>query len=326
MMRKIDPGSSSNHHFYASLEKKSNITVYMKVLFSIQRTSWQLFILLLLIAIGGLLSSLFGLGLFQLIYGTSIGMEQHPDMMRLFQFITAVGTFLLPALIMARLCSNQPKAYLGLNGIPNGRLVMPVIAGMILLNPVICLTSMLNESMQLPTWAAPIENWMRQQEDTALHFTKLLIEGGGICPLFSNLIVIALTAAVCEEFLFRGTLQQIIGRCTTNQHVIVWICAILFSAFHLQFYGFIPRMILGAYFGYLIIWTRNIWLPVLAHFFNNAVSVIAMSDSEWKDSEWVSGKIPDAHLWPYIGIATLALIGFFCIIRYIRKLSINPEK
>ena len=82
-------------------------------------------------------------------------------------------------------------------------------------------------------------------------------------------------------------------------------------------------MILGAYFGYLIIWTRNIWLPVLAHVCNNAVSVIAMSDSEWKESEWVSGKISDAHLWPYIGMAVLALIGFSFIIRYIRKLSID---
>ena len=126
----------------------------MKALFSTQRTSRQLFLLVLLIAIGSLLSSLFGLGLFQLICGTSTGMEQHPDMMRLFQFITAVGTFLLPALLTAWLCSDQPKAYLGLNGIPDGRLVILVVAGMILLNPVISLTSMLNESMQLPAWAA----------------------------------------------------------------------------------------------------------------------------------------------------------------------------
>ena len=69
----------------------------MKALFSTQRTSRQLFLLVLLIAIGSLLSSLFGLGLFQLICGTSTGMEQHPVMMRLCQFITAVGTFLLPA-------------------------------------------------------------------------------------------------------------------------------------------------------------------------------------------------------------------------------------
>ena len=117
----------------------------MKALFTTQRTSMQLFILILLIAIGSLLSSLFGLGLFQLIYGTTTGMEQHPDMMRLFQFITAVGTFLLPALITAWLCSDQPKNYLGINGIPDGRLVILVIAGMILLNPIISLTSMLNE-------------------------------------------------------------------------------------------------------------------------------------------------------------------------------------
>ncbi len=248
-------------------------------------------------------------------------MEQHVGMMRLFQFLTAVGSFLLPSLATAWLCSGRPKVYLGLNGLPGWRLSALAVAGMVFLNPVVSLASMVNEGMSLPAWAASLENWMREQEDTALRFTNLLIEGGGACPLLANLFVIALTAAVCEEFLFRGALQRIVGQWTSNAHAVAWSCAILFSAFHLQFYGFIPRMLLGAYLGYLLLWTRNIWLPVLAHFFNNAVGVIALSDSEWKNSEWVSGKISDVHLLPCVGVAIVALAGFFLVVSRIRQLS-----
>ena len=87
-----------------------------------------------------------------------------------------------------------------------------------------------------------------------------------------------------------------IGKWTSNPHTIIWIAAILFSAFHLQFYGFLPRMILGAYFGYLLYWSKSIWIPVFAHFVNNAFAVIGMSDSRLKDNEFVTGDIPAEHL------------------------------
>ncbi len=54
----------------------------------------------------------------------------------------------------------------------------------------------------------------------------------------------------------------------------IWVSAILFSALHMQFYGFFPRMLLGAFFGYLLLWSGSLWLPIIAHFVNNCVAVI----------------------------------------------------
>ena len=96
--------------------------------------------------------------------------------------------------------------------------------------------------------------------------------------------------------------------------------AILFSAFHLQFYGFLPRMLLGAYFGYLLYWSRNIWIPVFAHFVNNAFAVISMSDIHLRENEFITGDISNANLLPYSALAVVTLVLFFLCTRHIRRL------
>jgi hypothetical protein len=89
-----------------------------------------------------------------------------------------------------------------------------------------------------------------------------------------NLIIVALLAAVGEELLFRGAMQNIIIEWTKNKHTAVWITAILFSAMHAQFYGFLPRMLLGVVLGYLYIWSGSLWLSMLFHFLNNGLAVL----------------------------------------------------
>ena len=88
--------------------------------------------------------------------------------------------------------------------------------------------------------------------------------------------MVAVLPAIGEELLFRGVIQKIFINWTKNAHWGIWISAILFSAMHLQFYGFVPRMLLGVAFGYLLVWSGSMWLPIAAHFFNNGIAVIAM--------------------------------------------------
>ena len=85
--------------------------------------------------------------------------------------------------------------------------------------------------------------------------------------------------------LFRGALQRSLGRWSGNLHVAIWITAILFSAMHMQFYGFLPRLALGALFGYLLIWTGTLWVPILAHFINNAAAVVITFSFEKEELE-----------------------------------------
>ena len=142
---------------------------------------------------------------------------------------------------------------------------------------------------------------------------ELIITGKTFGAMLFNLFMIAVLPAIGEEFIFRGVFQKILYNLIKNNHLAVWMTAFIFSAIHLQFYGFIPRLILGLAFGYLFLWSRTIWLPVIAHFVNNAVPTIGA---------WLSGpenysNIVDVPLWKQllglpvpIIICTLILIYF----------------
>ena len=286
-----------------------------------QPAGLQILVLSLFIMGGNILSSLSGMGIFFLIHGTGAQISNYPDMLRLLQFLTAAGTFFLPSMVAAWLFSDNVHKYLSLDKKISLKCVGIVFLNIVLISPSVTLLSWLNEQLVFPEWAAPLEAWMREHEEMAQSFTGTLINGGGISPYLSNLAVIALMAAVSEELLFRGVLQRIIGRWTNNPHAVIWIAAVIFSAFHLQFYGFVPRMVLGAYFGYLLLWSKSIWLPICAHFFNNAISVTLMSSEALNESDFVTGHLEESHLLPCLLIALTTGCLFFLLNRRLKSLG-----
>jgi membrane protease YdiL (CAAX protease family) len=145
--------------------------------------------------------------------------------------------------------------------------------------------------MQLPNFLNGIETWMKQSEDKATVLTEALTKGTTVDVLILNLIVIALMAAFSEELFFRGILQKVLNECVSNKHIGVWIGAALFSAFHMQFYGFLPRMLMGAYLGYLFLWSGSLWPGILAHFINNGMAVLLMWMSNRGDIKVDADKV-----------------------------------
>lgn len=298
----------------------------LKGIYAERPALFQLFLLLFLILGGSIFSSLVMMGTFYVVHGLSADITDYPDWLRFLQFISSVCTFLLPSLLLARLCSKTPRRYLWAGSLPGGSVVWLTFLTMLLLAPFINFTAVLNKEMILPEFMAPVENWMKEQEETTERLTLLLLADHGILTLLANLLVIGVTAAVTEEFLFRGALQRIIGKWTANRHVVIWSAAIVFSAFHLQFYGFVPRLLLGAYFGYLLYWSKNIWLPVFAHFANNAFAVISMSDETLKNNEFISGDISTDDLLPLGLISLFTLFLFYLGVRKLRQKLVQEEK
>lgn len=133
-----------------------------------------------------------------------------------------------------------------------------------------------NASIHLPESMKGFEEWARGKEDLAMEMTKIFTQFDTPFQFIVGLLVIAVFAGIGEEFVFRGLLQPALYRATKNIHVAIWVSAILFSALHMQFFGFVPRVLLGALFGYLYYWSGNLIVPMFAHFVNNAFSVIAM--------------------------------------------------
>ena len=133
-----------------------------------------------------------------------------------------------------------------------------------------------NAEFDFPPFADEFEQWARAQEDTATQLTQFLTNLSSPGELILALVVIAILPAIGEELVFRGLIQNELYRGTKNIHIAIWFAAILFSAIHMQFYGFVPRLLLGALFGYLYYWSGNLMLAIIAHFVNNGVSVVAL--------------------------------------------------
>ena len=121
---------------------------------------------------------------------------------------------------------------------------------------------------------AGFEAKIKAMEESAAKMTEAFLNVKTIGGLFANLLIVAVLPAIGEEFLFRGVLLKLFKEWTKNKHAAVLISAFLFSAVHFQFYGFLPRFLLGVLFGYLFVWSKNIWIPVTVHFINNGLAVV----------------------------------------------------
>ncbi|MBE8712915.1 CPBP family intramembrane glutamic endopeptidase [Sphingobacterium hungaricum] len=192
----------------------------------------------------------------------------------LFLACGSIGTFFLPAYFLQRIEKDQVIYF------PKDS-AAPAIYGLVFLfllafSPLMGIIGEWNMNMTLPKSFEALETWMKTQEDQMAGLTERLVMVTSWGSLFANLLVMALIPAIVEEYYFRGVLQNIAQRIVINPHVAIFITAIIFSAIHVQFYGFFPRMILGVFFGYLMLWSNNIWAPIFAHFVNNAsVTIIA---------------------------------------------------
>lgn len=284
------------------------------------KSPWFQLLLLLLLVLAGLLISSFLTVLYSFVrYGFEASYVFTVNELRWLQFLSVILSFLLPAMLAAWLFSKKPGQYLRLKTYPTAKVVWWVFVSLLALTPTISLTAALNEQLSLPSFMEPIERWMQAQEQSATEMTDMFLAETGVWALIGNLIVIALSAAVVEEFLFRGSMTRIFERIFRNPHATIWTVAIIFSAIHMQFYGFIPRILLGAFLGYLVYWSRNIWLPVIAHFLNNAMAVVAMSDSDLKENPYISGDMSDINLLPLAIAAAVCLVLFYFSIRALRR-------
>lgn len=133
-----------------------------------------------------------------------------------------------------------------------------------------------NAALDLPDFMGGFESWARRTENQAMEITRYLTTFDSFGMFVVGFFVIAVFPAVAEELVFRGMLQPALFSATKNKHVAIWVTAVLFSAFHLQFFGFFPRVLLGALFGYLYVWSGTLWVPIIAHFINNGLQVVVI--------------------------------------------------
>ena len=303
--------------------------------------------------------SLLGMGVWMLAGGDA----QSVSDLKWLQFIQTLSIFLLPAIIGAWLWSpdHRPFSWLRLTSGLTGEAgltaqlsnspqdcstaklsnIALAIATMLCALPAINLLADLNSRVVLPECMATLEAMLRAQEEAAAQLTERFLRADDLFTLFINICLLALLPALAEEISFRGTLQQIITNnskdcstargcltgtaCSTatRSHTAIWLTAFLFSAIHLQFYGFVPRMLMGAMFGYIFVWTGSLWIPILMHAVNNAFAVITyyiISHSEGgeqllADNRSWADTIGTGTMW-WLGVLSLILtLALLCLLR-----------
>ena len=194
-------------------------------------------------------------------------------------------------------------------GAPTLNMLLLAVVIALGMSPILDFTYRLNEWALVP--GSDFHTWAGALEAQAMAITKSILAFENTAAMGPVLVSVAFLPALCEEWLFRGTLQPILVRATGNIHVGIWVSAALFSAIHMQFFGFIPRMLLGAGFGYLVVYSGSLWPAVVGHFVNNAGVVVAAG---WMGMEWLEeGLEPqplstwEASDWAYAVIALVAL-------------------
>jgi membrane protease YdiL (CAAX protease family) len=240
------------------------------------------------------------------------------------QLIQTAALFLLPPFLMAFLWAKQPLEWLKLKSQTRGYGLWAIFLMLIAL-PAINLVGYFNQQMSLPAFLEPLEQWMKTAEANAAHLTEQFLSVTTFGGLIINILLMALLPAVAEELTFRGVLQRLIQTQTNEAinregkrvHLAIWCTAILFSAIHMQFYGFLPRMLMGALFGYALVWTGSLWIPILMHFTNNAMAVILYFlaiRSGW-DMNKVDTIGTNDTLWLGVVSLVLTIIGIYAFRR-----------
>jgi membrane protease YdiL (CAAX protease family) len=231
------------------------------------------------------------------------------SILKYIQVSQQIAMFVIPAIFLGYIFKCGKTPFLKLDRLPESGNIIMVILLTIMIIPLNSYTGLLNSKMNLPDWLSGVEHWMRGKEDTATTLTGLLIKTNGLKDLIINIFILAIIPSIAEELIFRGLLQQILGKLFRSDHAGIWITSISFSAIHMQFFGFLPRLILGLCFGYIFFWTSNLWLPILAHFINNLVPVLMSWFFNWNDiSEKTSDLGEKQILLPLIP----TVIGVFC--------------
>ena len=251
----------------------------------------------------------------------------------LFQALQAIGLFIVPPFVVAYLWSDQPLEWLHIvdsrksivdsrkskvESRKTGRLVLLSIGIMLTALPLINLLVSWNEQIRLPASLSGLEQLMQQMEAQADQLLQqfLTYGNGAWWVLLLNLLVLAVLPAIGEELTFRGVLQQLLvsrksktphsAHCLwgprtvdSREHVAVWVTAFIFSFIHFQFYGFIPRLLLGALLGYVLLWSGNIRYSMIMHATNNALSVLLfyLGTYVWGMTQAQLDALGTEHTW-----------------------------
>lgn len=245
------------------------------------------------------------------------GFSQNLVAYKWLQIVSAIITFILPAFLFSK---YKTGTFTGYFRSENGLHIVPILlAGfaMLLSYPLLLVSMKLNSFLTLPESLRIVEELIRNMEDSAAELTTVFLTMDSFGSFALNMLMIGVLPAVGEELLFRGCIQKLLRKGIGNPHIAIFLAGFIFSFFHFQFYGFLPRLIMGVILGYLFYLSGNIWYPIIAHFLNNGFQVLMVYLGQMPLDDVSAPELPPLDL-NYIGAALLSVLlitGVFTLYR-----------
>lgn len=257
------------------------------------------------------ISNLFGVDA----YTDSFSIETlEPGAYKVLQSFYTLGTYLLPALVFMQLSTRKPEKFLG------NRKVSPIVfltSFLLIVGASFVVDGLVYATYNFPypsSIASFMESMASIQEANADRINQLLVMESTE-ELLLNLLIMAVLPAISEEFLFRGTIQQVLFKHWRNEHSAIWFTAIMFAILHQSFFYLPGLLFLGAILGYVRQWTGNIWLSVLLHFINNGSLVLIF----YYAPQVISEEGAELNYFTVFGGAVLTTLALSTLYRYRNK-------
>ncbi len=276
--------------------------------------SFSVFILILFI--GSLLSKpLFNISIFDIpLIFENFHDPENLSIIKYFQVIQTIGLFVIPPFLIGYFINRNSIDYLNLN--ISTTIPVFIISALVMLAslPMINFLAEINSKLKLPEFLSSIEIWMKEKENMAQDLTLIFVKAETLSVFLFNLFMIAIIPAIGEELLFRGVIQKICIEWTKYIFWGIFLASLLFSTLHFQFYGFLPRLLLGLLLGYLYYWSKSIWLPIFAHFINNGAAVFAyyrFGDEYVSENLDKIGTVNDSFIFFIISVLIVGFLLYF---------------
>ena len=220
--------------------------------------------------------------------------------------LASVIAFGLPGIVVAFFSKDKLVSELGFVRIKNwnqiGLVILIAITGLFLSGALGDLT----EKIPIPV---ALKNWATQMEDQYKKALYAMTQMKSVLDLLFAIIAVAVVPAIVEELFFRASLQKILMDWTGKPYVAIIVTAVIFSAFHFSYFGFLSRMSLGIILGIIYYYTKTIWLPMLMHFINNGIGIAILyfvrNDPKKMDAV-IDGNLP--FYWVAVAILIVTVL------------------
>lgn len=257
---------------------------------------------------------IYGFGVSDLLYLKDYADPKYVAANKLIQIVASIGTFILPAFLISFLFEGRWFSYYKFNNKVDITALFLVALITISSIPLINYLAEINLGFSFPLES--IDQLFRNLEGEAEKLMTAFTATGTFWGLMVNLLMIGVIAAIGEEIIFRGLLQTLFQKIIRNHHIAIVVTAILFSAFHFQFFSFLPRFLLGVVLGYLFYYGQSIWYPIAAHFVNNTMGVLYYYFASRDGSEDMLEEIGTSNMMQYMALISLVLTTFIFVLWY----------